>query len=322
QQVADIGRADTVDHAMVRLGRDRPSAVGEPLDERHLPQWPMAIQALREEARCPLRELLIASGGGECRAGDVPADVKCGIVLPCGPRHPARVRLRQALPVARQLPKPAHKVLAHFLARRRAAVRLRIEDHDHAGMHVCALVGLLKLEERRVQGCQVLAHGKGTTPPRRPLGALRGRRVLAAHEAPYYFPSPGPPSALPALCATLRRKSYSVWTSWSAISKAASMMSCRLDGCSSPSDGSFSSTVSTNLRTAPIAARCPDSADANTSSESSVVRSTAPPPASVLVSGIGICLPPGTCVPPPLHSRKPVDEHSGLARLLPPRTGP
>src|ERR1019366_6854408 len=219
QQVADIGRADTVDHAMVRLGRDRPSAVGEPLDERHLPQWPMAIQALREEARCPLRELLIASGGGECRAGDVPADVKCGIVLPCGPRHPARVRLRQALPVARQLPKPAHKVLAHFLARRRAAVRLRIEDHDHAGMHVCALVGLLKLEERRVQGCQVLAHGKGTTPPRRPLGAL------------------------PALCATLRRKSYSVWTSWSAISKAASMMSCRLDGCSSPSDGSFSSTV-------------------------------------------------------------------------------
>ena len=108
-QVADVDRADAVDHAVVRLGRECPTTVGEPLDERHLPQRPMAIQALGEEARCPLRQLLIASGGGECRAGDVPANVKRGIVLPFGPRQPAGVRLRQALSVARQLPQPARR---------------------------------------------------------------------------------------------------------------------------------------------------------------------------------------------------------------------
>ena len=89
-------------------------------------------------------------GDGECRAGDVPADVERGIVLPLGPRHPARVGLRQALAVARQLPQAARKVLAQFLARGRATVRPRIEDHDHAGVHMRALVGLLELEERRV----------------------------------------------------------------------------------------------------------------------------------------------------------------------------
>src|SRR5664280_1875042 len=57
-----------------------------------------------------------------------------------------------------------------------------------------------------------------------------------------YFAWSDPPCALPALSTTSRRKPYWVCTSRSAISKAASMISCRVDGCSSPIDGSFSST--------------------------------------------------------------------------------
>ena len=112
----------------------------------------------------PTPQLLITPGGGECRAGDVPVNVERGIVLPLRPRQPTGVRLRQALPVARQLSQPGHEVLAELLARRRATVRPRIEDHDRADVHVRALVGLLELEERRIQGCQVLAHGEEGEP--------------------------------------------------------------------------------------------------------------------------------------------------------------
>ena len=45
-----------------------------------------------------------------------------------------------------------------------------------------------------------------------------------------YFASVEAPSDLPALCTIVRRKSYSVLTSRSTISRAASMTSCSLDG--------------------------------------------------------------------------------------------
>src|ERR1039458_9342336 len=110
----------------------------------------MAIQALGEEARCPLLELLITSWCGECRVRDVPVYLKRGIVLPFGPRQPASLRLRQALSVTGQLPQPEREVLADLLVRGRAAARQRIEDHDPADVHVRALVGLFELEEGRV----------------------------------------------------------------------------------------------------------------------------------------------------------------------------
>ena len=152
----------TMQWCVLVASAQRPSASPSTSAISHSGRW--RSRRCGEEARCPLRQLLITPGGGECRAGDVPVDVKRGIVLPLRPRQPARVRLRQALSVARQLSQPAGKVLAQLLARRRATVRPRIEDHDHADVHVRALVGLLELEERRVQGCQVLAHGEDGKP--------------------------------------------------------------------------------------------------------------------------------------------------------------
>src|SRR5512143_3512216 len=77
------------------------------------------------------------------------------------------------------------------------------------------------------------------------------------------------PSAWPAERTTLRRKSYCVCTSRSAISNAASMTSCRFDG-PSPCGGSDLSTVSANLRTASSAACWPLLTDSSTCSDNSV----------------------------------------------------
>jgi hypothetical protein len=61
--MAEVERADTVDHVVVRLGRECPTTIGELLDDHHLPQRPMAIQALGEEARRALLQLLMTPGG-------------------------------------------------------------------------------------------------------------------------------------------------------------------------------------------------------------------------------------------------------------------
>ena len=89
-----------------------------------------------------------------------------------------------------------------------------------------------------------------------------------------YFRLSDPVTVLPALSTTLSRNSYCVWTRCCAISRAESVISLLLDG-SSPCGGSVRSTVSTNLRTASIALRAPSSSDLSTSSDSSVLRSTA-----------------------------------------------
>src|ERR1019366_1330614 len=92
--------------------------------------------------------------------------------------------------------------------------------------------------------------------------------------AALYVSSSSRPSAVPASCTTLRRNSYWVLTSRSAMSIAASTISRRRDGRSPCGNaGNASSTTSTNLRTASIATRDPDSSDLSTSSESSEVRS-------------------------------------------------
>jgi len=103
---------------------------------------------------------------------------------------------------------------------------------------------------------------------------VRLKSGATAESAALYFSSSSRPSAAPVLCMTLRRNSYWVLTSRSAISIAASTISRRRDGRSPCGNaGNASSTTSTNLRTASIAARDPDSSDLSTSSESSEVRS-------------------------------------------------
>ena len=66
----------------------------------------------------------------------------------------------------------------------------------------------------------------------------------------------------------------------------------------SPSAGSASSTVSTNLVTASMAARCPASRDPSTSSESSEVRSTALTCSPLSSQPRGACECPRFCGPP------------------------
>jgi len=83
---------------------------------------------------------------------------------------------------------------------------------------------------------------------------MAARSADGCRRSPGYFLLSGRLSDLPALSITLRIKSYWVWTSRSAISIAESMISCRLDG-RSPCADSASSTVSTHLRTASMAAR-------------------------------------------------------------------
>src|SRR5271165_4113488 len=120
----------------------------------------MTIETLREEPGRPLGQLPITSRGGQRGASDVPAYVELGVILPFGPRQPARVWLRQALPIARQLLEPALEVLTHLLERRHGTARLGIKDQHRPGVHVRALVDLLELEERPVQRCQMLGHEK------------------------------------------------------------------------------------------------------------------------------------------------------------------
>ena len=73
QHVSDIDRADPVDHAVVRLGGERPAPAVEALEQGHLPQRPAALQALGEELRrpfgtAPARRRAPAARRGRCGA--------------------------------------------------------------------------------------------------------------------------------------------------------------------------------------------------------------------------------------------------------------
>ena len=55
--VRGVDRADAVDHAVVRLAGDRPAALGEPVQQDHLPQWTRAVEALGVVVRCPVAKI-------------------------------------------------------------------------------------------------------------------------------------------------------------------------------------------------------------------------------------------------------------------------
>ena len=78
QDVADVDRADAVDHRVVGLGREHPAAVLETVDQRHLPQRARAVEPVRPEVAEPLVQLGLparapaASRGARGRAGRSP----------------------------------------------------------------------------------------------------------------------------------------------------------------------------------------------------------------------------------------------------------
>src|SRR3954447_10711859 len=89
---------------------------------------------------------------------DMSVDVEVGLALPCRPTQSARARVRQALPVARQCPEALSEVGAERREVGRTLPGRRFEDEHAADVHVRGLVGLLELEEGRVQRAHVLGH--------------------------------------------------------------------------------------------------------------------------------------------------------------------
>ena len=80
--VADLDRADAVDHRVVRLGDYREAAALEAFDEVHLPQRTVAVQRPGLDPRAELAQLLVRAWAGKCGTAHVVGDVEVGIVDP------------------------------------------------------------------------------------------------------------------------------------------------------------------------------------------------------------------------------------------------
>jgi hypothetical protein len=158
QDAADVDRPHAVDQAMVRLGGQRPAAAGEAVEQDHLPQRPAAVDPVREEVGEPLLQLGIAAGRRERRVADVVGDGEVRHRLPVRPGQVSRARAREAHAVARQLEQAPVEMAAHLLDVGGAAAAQRVEHHRRAEVHRRAVVGLLEVEEHRVQGAELLDH--------------------------------------------------------------------------------------------------------------------------------------------------------------------
>ena len=186
QQVAGVDRPDPVHEAVVRLAGQRPAPVGQAVDEHHPPQGMRAVEAMREEVRGPLEELLVIPRGRQRGVAHVRRDVEVRVGLPLRPAQASRARLREALAVARKAVEARVEVGPDILEGRRPAGRQRLEHHHAADVHVGALVELLELEERRVEGGELVRHpGNHASPvpvPQRPRGLLFSRRRNYGHD--------------------------------------------------------------------------------------------------------------------------------------------
>ena len=138
-----------------------PAAALEPVEQRDLPQRPVAVEPVGPEVAEPARAARPRRPGrGASRGGRGPP---CRAVdpLPGEPVERPRVDVGEPLGEARH---HAH-ARAHLLAQRgdvgHAAVRQRVEDERRADVHVRRHVLLLELEEHRVQHRELLGH-RGT----------------------------------------------------------------------------------------------------------------------------------------------------------------
>jgi PAS domain S-box-containing protein len=163
-------------HDLELVLTNRDGRAGEPADEHDLPQWPRAVEAVRPEVRQPVEQLGLPGGVRQRRLAEVIAHVEGVVGLPLGPREAAGARLRQPLGEARHRPQALGQPRAHGGQRRHAAVRGRVEHHRPADVHVRGVVGLLDLQERAVERCQLSAH--------RTAGAVTLRPVAQPHAGP------------------------------------------------------------------------------------------------------------------------------------------
>ena len=156
-QVRDRHAADAVDEAVVDLRDEAPAAAGEAVEQRDLPQGPAAVEPVGVEVRQPVEQLGVAARSGQGRVAHVGGDVEVRVRLPVRPAQPARVRVREPLAEARHRLQAPVEQRAHVLDRRDAPARQRVEHHRPADVHVRALVGLLQLEERGIEWCELLS---------------------------------------------------------------------------------------------------------------------------------------------------------------------
>jgi hypothetical protein len=156
QDRRQVDGADPVDHAVVCLGDQGPAAIGE-LEDRDLPEWLGAVEALRVVLAGPLHELVAPARGVQAGREDVTLDLEVRVFLPGGPVQAPRARMGQPLGVAREVGQPGDHVSADLLQRGSPA-SMWFQDHDPADVHVGALIGLLELEEGRVEGGELLGH--------------------------------------------------------------------------------------------------------------------------------------------------------------------
>jgi hypothetical protein len=151
-----VAGADAVDEAVVGLGRERPAAVLEALEQHAAPQRARAVEAVRVEVSGPRQQLVLPTRRGQRGAGHVDGDVEVGVVLPLRAPEAAGRATREPLAVARKAVEALQQVGPQLIDGRRRPV----EDEDPADVHVRAAVAVLELEERRVERGQRLAHGR------------------------------------------------------------------------------------------------------------------------------------------------------------------
>ena len=97
--LADLDRADAVDHRVMGLGDHRDPVPLQALDQVHLPQRPAVVQRPGHQPGRQVAQLLVAARLGQGRAADVVGDVEVGVVDPDRTGQPAR-HLDHLLPVA------------------------------------------------------------------------------------------------------------------------------------------------------------------------------------------------------------------------------
>ena len=154
----DVDRGDAVDEAVVRLGDQCPAPILEPVEERHLPERAVAVEAMGPEVSEPLVKLGLSARRRQRRVIEVGRGVVPLRRLPGQPPERARVRVRELLGEARHQRRPLPQVFAELGDVRRPAAGKRVEDEGPADVHVGGLVRLLELEEHRVQHAELLRH--------------------------------------------------------------------------------------------------------------------------------------------------------------------
>jgi hypothetical protein len=145
---------------VVGLGDKRPAAARKPLQQHDAPQRTRAIEAMRPEVGGPLEQLALVAGPGQRCARDVHPDVEALVGLPLGPAQAAGGPAREPLAVARQGVEAPLEVAAHAGEGGRSAAGQGVEDQHRTDVHVGGGVGVLELEEGRVERRQGRAHAQ------------------------------------------------------------------------------------------------------------------------------------------------------------------